>query len=137
MKRKSKLHDNADIDMAPLIDMVFLLLVFFMCTATISQVNFTPEVILPIAPNAHIADDLRDRGTINILPSGEYMIMGEIVDIDEMLAIMTERREENPEIKLYLRANKSVPFAKVKDVLRACAQAGIHDIIFATFQSGN
>lgn len=135
MKRPKKFREDADIDMAPLIDMVFLLLVFFMCTATISKVNFTPEVTLPVAKRAQVSEDLRNRGTINILPNGDFMISGKIVDFDEMLDMMTKSREENPELKLYLRANKSVPFKRVKKVLRACAEAGIYDIIFATFQS--
>ena len=135
MKREKKFRDHAEIDMAPLIDMVFLLLIFFMCTATLSQVEFTPDVALPVAPRAQVPEDLRDRGTINILPDGRFMIGGKYVSKKEMINIMKLRREENPELKLYLRANKKVPFKKVKQVLRACADAGIYDIIFGSFQS--
>jgi len=135
MKREKKFKDHAEIDMAPLIDMVFLLLIFFMCTATLSQVDFTPDVVLPVAPRAQVPDDLRDRGTVNILPDGKFMIAGKYVSEKEMIEIMKEQREENPELKLYLRANKEVPFEKVKQVLRACADAGIYDIIFGAFQS--
>ncbi len=135
MKRIKKHRAHAEIDMAPLIDMVFLLLIFFMCSATLSQVEYTPDVKLPVAPRSQVPDDLRDRGVINILPDGRFMIAAEYVTEKEMVDIMKQRREANPELKLYLRANKEVPFKQVKAVLRACAEAGIYDVIFGSFQS--
>lgn len=121
--------------MAPMIDMVFQLLIFFMCAATLSQVDFTPAVALPVAPKAAVPEDLRDRGTVNILPDGAFMISGEIVTEQRLLELLRRQREGNPGIKLYLRANCAVPFERVKKVLRACAEAGINDIVFGAFQS--
>jgi len=143
MQPRLKQHSHAEIDMAPMIDMVFQLLIFFMCAATMSQVDFTPAVTLPIAEKAKIPEEneLANRGTINILPpdaehSDYYVaISGRAVDQKELRELMQARRTENPEIKLYLRAHKDVPFKQVKHVLRACADAGISDIIFASFQS--
>ena len=135
MKRRKKIREHAEIDMAPLIDMVFLLLIFFMCSATLSEIEYTPDVFLPVAPRAKIPENLQDRGVINILPNGKYMIASKIVSEKEMLRIMKKRKKENPKLKLYLRANKEVPFEKVKAVLKICAEAGINDIIFASFQS--
>jgi biopolymer transport protein ExbD len=143
MQPRLKQHTHADIDMAPMIDMVFQLLIFFMCAATMSQVDFTPAVTLPVAEKAKIPEEneLANRGTINILPPdtehADYYVAvsGQAVDQKELLKLMEARRAENPEIKLYLRAHKDVPFKHVKHVLRACAEAGISDIIFASFQS--
>lgn len=135
MKPRLKNHPFAEIDMAPMIDMVFQLLIFFMCAATLSQVDFTPEVALPVATKAGVPDDLRDRGTVNILPDGQFMISGAMVTEKEMLTLMKQQRASNPALKLYLRANHAVPFARVKAVLRACADAGINDVIFGAFQS--
>ena len=135
MKLRAKDHEHAEIDMAPMIDMVFQLLIFFMCAATLSQVDFTPEVALPVAQKAQIPEDLRDRGTINILPDGQFMISGEVVTEKQMLEIMKRKHAQNPQVTLYLRANKAVPFKRVKAVLRACADAGIYDVVFGAFQS--
>ncbi len=135
MKARKRIRDHAEIDMAPLIDMVFLLLIFFMCTATMSQVDLTPDVALPVAPRAQVPEDMRDRGTINILPDKRLMLSGQYLSEKELLAIMKQKVAENPHIKVYLRADKSVPYSSVKTVLRLCAEAGIVDIIFASFQS--
>lgn len=135
MKFKKKHNKHAEIDMAPLIDMVFLLLIFFMCTATMSQVDLTPDVALPVAPDAKVPDDMRNRGVVNILPDKRFMISGQIVDQSRMLTLLKKQFKSNPNTKLYLRADKTVPFVEVKKVMRACAQAGISDIIFGSFQS--
>lgn len=140
MKRVKKIRKHAEIDMAPLIDMVFLLLIFFMCSATLSEIEYTPDVRLPVAPRAKVPENLKDRGVINILqnkkyPNGAYMIASKIVTEKQMLKMMKQRKKQNPNLKLYLRANKEVPFKKVKTVLKTCAEAGINDIIFASFQS--
>jgi len=136
MKIARKEHDHAEIDMAPMIDMVFQLLIYFMCAATLSQVDFTPEVLLPVAKKAQVPEELRNRGTINILPDGRFMVSGEYVHEKQVLAIMQRKREAEPDVKLYLRANRAVPFKQVKKVLRSCAEAGICDVIFGAFQSG-
>jgi len=137
MKRVKKFRKHAEIDMAPLIDMVFLLLIFFMCSATLSEIEYTPDVRLPVAPRAKVPKNLQNRGVINILPDGSYMIASKIVTEKQMLKMMKLRKKQNPNLKLYLRANKEVPFKKVKTVLKTCAEAGINDIIFASFQSPN
>ena len=106
-----------------------------MCSATLSEIEYTPDVFLPVAPRAKIPENLQNRGVINILTNGNFMIASKIVSEKEMLKIMKQRKKENPKLKLYLRANKDIPFKKVKTVLRTCADAGINDVIFASFQS--
>jgi len=68
MKMKRKQDLEMDVDMTPMIDCVFLLLIFFMCVASMSKVDMTPELELPVAPKAAVPEDLRARGVINILP---------------------------------------------------------------------
>ena len=76
-----KLRRNSDVelgvDMTPMIDCVFLLLIFFMCAATMSKVDLIPEVRLPVAPKSAVPEDLRGRGVVNIVPVGTVTGSGE------------------------------------------------------------
>ena len=148
MKRKSREQPEAGIDMTPMIDMVFLLLVFFMCAATLSKVDFTPEINLPIAPKAQIPDDMRNRGSVNILPVGAPTGNGEVVTADKpflirgrLLSESELRKElaatlaENPDLRIYLRIDRNTEFALVQQAIKACAAAGVFDIVFGTYQS--
>ena len=148
MKLKRKADADLGIDMTPMIDMVFLLLVFFMCAATLSKVDFTPEINLPLAPKAQIPDDLRNRGTVNILPVGAatgtgetvtkekpFLIRGRLVDERELQKEIAELRGGNGELRVYMRIDRNSEFALVQRAIKACAAAGIFDIVFGTYQS--
>lgn len=134
--------------MTPMIDCVFLLLIFFMCAATMSKVDFTPEVKLPVAPKAAVPEDLRGRGTINILPLGTptsagaatsaqrpFMVYGELMDAEELRRAIAVKREADPNFRVYMRVDRNADFALVRRAIKACAEAGVFDIIFGTFQS--
>lgn len=147
MKLRPPAEPEATIDMTPMIDCVFLLLIFFMIAATMSKVDLTPEVRLPIAPKAAIPEDLRGRGVVNIVPLGTpagggatseatpFIIAGQLVDEPGLMKAIADRRATEPELRVYLRVDRNAEFKTVKRAIRACANAGIFDIIFGTFQS--
>lgn len=149
MKLKKQEEPEASVDMTPMIDCVFLLLIFFMVCATMSKVDQTPEVVLPIAPKAAIPDDLRGRGVVNIVPLGTpvgggatsedtpFIIYGQVVDEPGLVKAIGERRATEPELRIYMRVDRNAEFKIVKRAIRACANAGIFDIIFGTFQSAS
>ena len=149
MKLKKQEEPNASVDMTPMIDCVFLLLIFFMVCATMSKVDQTPEVVLPIAPKAAIPDDLRGRGVVNVVPLGTpvgggatsedtpFIIYGQVTDEPGLVKAISERRASEPELRIYMRVDKNAEFKIVKRAIRACANAGIFDIIFGTFQSAS
>ena len=149
MKLKKQEEPEASVDMTPMIDCVFLLLIFFMVCATMSKVDQTPEVVLPIAPKAAIPDDLRGRGVVNIVPLGTpvgngatseatpFIIYGQVTDEPGLAKVISERRATEPELRIYTRVDKNAEYKVVKRAIRACASAGIFDIIFGTFQSAS
>lgn len=149
MKGKRKSEIDASVDMTPMIDMVFLLLVFFMIAATMSKVDFTPEIKLPVAPKAQVPEDLRNRGTVNVLPIGTptpagevvsverpFMIFGKLVNDQELKQQLDTVIKANPEIRIYMRIDRSVEFGVVRRCIKACADVGVFDIVFGSYQSG-
>ena len=149
MKLKKQEEPEASVDMTPMIDCVFLLLIFFMVCATMSKVDQTPEVVLPIAPKASIPDDLRGRGVVNVVPLGTpigggatsedtpFILYGQITDEPGIVKAISERRATEPDLRIYMRVDRNAEFKVVKRAIRACAAAGVFDIIFGTFQSAS
>ena len=149
MKLRHQTVVKAEVDMTPMIDCVFQLLIFFMVCATMSKVDQTPEVKLPIAPKAAIpeAENLRGRGVINVVPLGTavgagatsedrpFIIYGQVVDEPGLVTAISERLKTEPNLRIYMRVDKNAEFKTVKRAIRACANAGIFDIIFGAFQS--
>ena len=58
--------DEVGFQLAPMIDMTFLLLIFFMVTTKISKEQIKEEVKLPVASNAVIPDDVSNRDIISV-----------------------------------------------------------------------
>jgi biopolymer transport protein ExbD len=147
MKLKKPDEPEANVDMTPMIDCVFQLLIFFMVCATMSKVDQTPEVSLPIAPKAALQEDLRGRGVINILPLGTpvgsgattedrpFIIAGQVTDEPGLAKAISERLKTEPGLRVYMRVDRNAEFKTVKRAIRACANAGVFDIIFGAFQS--
>ena len=145
-KRFSPEIEETHIELVPLIDCVFLLLIFFMCSATMSRVDITPEVALPEAPKAAVPEDSSGRGRVNILPIGAttpdnhvvtaekpFLVFGTLMDDKTLESAIRDQIKQIPKLKLYLRVDKNVPFSMVRRAITACANAGVYDIIFATF----
>ncbi len=148
MKLKKREQPELEIDMTPMIDCVFLLLIFFMCAASMSKVDLTPDVKLPIAPKAAVPEDLRGRGTVNILPIGTvttvgetvtrdrpFMVYGKMMTESELESAISGKRDEEPNLRVYMRVDRNAEFSTVRRAIKACAAAGVFDIIFASFQS--
>ncbi len=147
MKLKKPDEPEANVDMTPMIDCVFQLLIFFMVCATMSKVDLTPEVTLPIAPRAAIPENPSGRGVINIVPLGTpaaggatsedqpFLVYGQLTDEPGLVKVISERLKTEPNLRIYMRVDHNAEFKVVKRAIRACANAGVFDIIFGAFQS--
>ena len=121
--------------MTPMIDMVFLLLVFFMTVSTLAQADRQVELELPESASSDVPNDLSDRGTISIDATGQ-IYMGSIPQtLQEMQSLLKKFLTENSELRIHLRADRTTEYQYIKKVLRACAEVGAYEVIYATYQS--
>lgn len=135
-RRKSKQSPEEDFPMTPMIDMVFLLLVFFMTVSTLAQAERAKEVDLPASAESDVpeANELSDRGTISLDAEGIIYLGMRPVTLEEMQATMKTSLQETPELRIHLRADQSTPYSEIKKVLKACAEVGAFEVIYATYQ---
>jgi biopolymer transport protein ExbD len=133
---------DEEINMAPMIDMVFLLLIFFMVASHLNALERVP-VPLPVAGNSRVPEEARDRQTVTIRSADDTGEQAEIfmnlqqVDIEQFSAAVSRLHEEDENAQLYLRADRRVKHKHIKAVIQVCADVGIVDIIFGTFESGD
>lgn len=120
--------------MAPMIDMVFLLLVFFMCVSSMSQAGQRVELDLPESTASETPKDLSNRVMLSIQKDGSYYLGGERVLADALGARLEDMRDRYPEIKLRIRADRETPFSDVKQAMTAATEAGISDYLYGTLQ---
>jgi biopolymer transport protein ExbD len=144
----SKLHraaagdeDELKVDMSPMIDMVFLLLIFFIVASTVIVVKQDPEVEPPVAKASTKAKDGKGRIVINIRKDGMFLAETAKLTFDDASDIedYVKRRKDEEISKgiskpiIHLRGDKGVPFKHVRTVIRAAARAGVDNVVFSVY----
>jgi biopolymer transport protein ExbD len=132
-------QDELKIDMSPMIDMVFLLLLFFLVNATAIIVKQDPKVRPPIAVNSRIAQDGTGRIVVNIWGDGTFTNESyEKLDGEEDIIDLVRKEKERIDLlgfkpKLHLRGDKEAVFKFSRQVIRASAKGGVDQVVFAVY----
>jgi biopolymer transport protein ExbD len=127
--------DEPKMMMAPMIDMVFLLLIFFMCASHLSISQSIP-LHIPTASKAVVPRDRPDRWLVNLQQDGALFSGSQPIALAELAAQVRARLQEQPGLKLYLRADAETRHGDVKRVMHALTEAGVDDFIFGVHQPG-
>ncbi|MEM6883678.1 MAG: biopolymer transporter ExbD [Verrucomicrobiota bacterium] len=129
---KRKAGDEVSFQLAPMIDMTFLLLIFFMVTTKITKEKKKMDIALPIAATAQVPDDLSGREIINIDEQGRYFIGDQLATEKELRAYMKQRLIDHPPLRIYLRIDAQTPAKDTKKMMKICGEAGAVEVIYAT-----
>ena len=120
--------------MAPMIDMVFLLLVFFMTVSTIAKES-RPELELAVSAKAIIPEAAPPRDIITVKQDKDYHYYWSNRPVQlEDLAGLLEKSSGSGSNELILRAGPQLPWEVMQKLLHLCRQAGVNDVVFATFE---
>jgi biopolymer transport protein ExbD len=133
MKIKSPAREDASIDMAPMIDLVFLLLIFFMVASVVTELNKV-TVAIPKSAHAKPPDDTKGRMMLSIDANEQIYYNTLPVTIEELKPLIEEELELNPDLRILIRADERVEYKVCKDLMIACGEVGATDLIYATFQ---
>lgn len=118
--------------MTPMIDVVFLLLCFFVASQVFSQWEAEIDITLPTARTSEVPQRLPGEIIVNIVQSGETMVNGRVLDEAALAGMLKRLSELFPGQPVLLRADKATAYEHVIRVLDLCRQADIWNISFAT-----
>jgi biopolymer transport protein ExbD len=121
-----------------MIDLTFLLLVFFMVASHLITVQIDRRVDPPVAKNAQVAKEASGRVVINVLADGSVFGQNEdelptseaIQDYVDQVRVSNE--EKGIPTRLNLRADKNVDTRDIKKVIQAAGEAGVSEVIFGS-----
>jgi len=139
MKAPQYTGSAAGFNMTPMIDVVFLLIIFFLVASHFTNQENAVEVDLPKAENGNeLPQDEMNRLTLSVPQSGELFIGVKQIALEELSALLlkekTHRNERSEPFQLRIRAGRSVPYSEVEPILLAAAEAGIADVQFAVME---
>jgi biopolymer transport protein ExbD len=131
-------HERSPIglNMTPLIDVVFQLIIFFLVSSHLARQETQLELDLPAAASGREATvESRPRVVINVAADGHVLLGSTAIGPDELTPrLKFERRRSGSDLEVRIRADRSVPYAAVEPVLLSCADAGIWNVTFAVFK---
>jgi biopolymer transport protein ExbD len=124
-------------NMTPMIDIVFLLLIFFLVSSHLAKQESQMKLPLPLAESGRAAvDDRAPRLTINVLDGGELLLAGRRVAADELQQRLAERlAESGRDLEVRIRSARGVPYRQIEPIMLACARAGVWNVTFAVYRA--
>ena len=127
-----KKEDDIEPNMSPMIDMVFLLLIFFIVAAQI--IDEKPKVLIPSAINAKVPEDSKNRLMITITDDEKYFIRQNLVSFEELQKYLADEVNKNPKLRVLITADQDLKYKVSEKVMNICADVGANDLIYAVLE---
>ena len=123
-----------DLNISPMIDIMFFLLVFFMLSTMYMVEQKTIPVNLPQATSATI--DNKTNFTVTLKDDGSIYLEDQQTDIQTLLMQATKEQKNNPSFAIIIRADKDINYDKVVSFIDTLKKAGITRFGLATNGAG-
>jgi biopolymer transport protein ExbD len=137
-----------DFQIAPMVDVLLVILIFFMVITSAQVLNIDKTIKLPIAAEAAKKDDSRSEAIVNVRwdPSANRSVFNfqdriytKGADLVEPFKaakaygdkVAASKPGQNPEFRIVIRGDREVPALFVSQAMNAAAEAGISDISFS------
>jgi biopolymer transport protein ExbD len=121
------------ISMTPMIDIVFLLIIFFLVSSHMASRETAQPIDLPSAATAVASEAVSPDATLNILSDGAMQLQGEAIQMEGLGRALQRIIEANGPMQLRIRTDRTLPYEQVEKVLTECSQAGVTDLLFGVF----
>lgn len=134
MPLKTMRDDHPSINMAPMIDIVFLLIIFFMVGSRFTELNDEERdlaVRVPQVASMPSAKTALRKRVINILSDGRIQLDGELLALGELEQRLRDAQQSNPKLAVVVRGDSKSIYQAVADVIAVCRRVEIQDVNLA------
>ena len=132
---------ETELNMTPMIDVVFLLIIFFLVSSHLVQQDTqmeAEELNLPSADSGQpTEEDQVRRVVINVLPAesgGRFVVGGRPMTSGELSDLIAYGKRADRQLEVRIRADRTVPYRVVEPLMVTCAEAGVWKVTFAVVE---
>ena len=123
--REESSDDNV-INISSLLDVMFILIIFFLATATFTEEERDIQVNLPQSAAAQSSTQAPKMIVINVREDGSYHVANQTMDIASLKNTLIEAVSSNPDQKVMVRGDRNALHGNVANAISVCKQVGIH-----------
>lgn len=127
MLLKQTTDDLPTINLTPMLDVVFNLIVFFMVGTKFVDMDHSIQVDVPKVSDAGPMTAAPVRRVVTVTRDGATALDGKTMSLPEITSDLANAREQYPELAVLVKGDGEGRFQSVADALSACTKAGIAD----------
>jgi biopolymer transport protein ExbD len=128
-----------EFQIAPMIDVLLVLLIFFMSITSAEVLKVDKNIVLPVSPNAKKRDPEFSKHEMAINVRWNEKESKAVVNVDdrqfpdltEAVSYFQEKKKKDPQIRAVIRGDKSLPAIEIQRVMNIIGEGGIADLSFA------
>ena len=125
MPLKTHVDEQPTLNLTPMIDIVFLLIIFFMVGTKFTELERKLALEVPQVGDATALAPAPEKRVINVYRDGRISLDRETVTLDQLRARLAAARSQYQDLGVVVRGDAEGTFQNVATVLNACRQAGI------------
>ena len=126
--KTSQDDDMPAINLTPMLDIVFNLIIFFMVGTRFVDAEKRVDVKVPQVKHGENLTAVPDKRVVNVYKGGQIALDSRDITLDQLVAQLGSDRRQNPEMAITIRGDGESVFQHVAAVLVACNSAGIKNI---------
>ena len=123
-------------NMTPMIDVVFLLIIFFLVSSHLARQETQLELQLPTATSGQDdVDDAAPRLVVNVKRDGSLWLAGRPIAAEQLKARFEAlRAQEGEALEVRIRGSRDAPYSVVEPIMLACTEARIWNVTYAVYR---
>ena len=133
MARFKRSSVTSTLSLTPLIDVVFLLLIFFLVTSEFEEEERRLDIVLPSATSAVPMTSKPREVVVDLDSAGSIYLHGQLTSLDELQQLLRVAVQSNPTNQtVVIRADRQTSFQPVVSVMDVCNRTGVSDYSVTT-----
>ncbi len=123
-------------NMTPMIDVVFLLIIFFLVSSHLARQESQMKLALPVAKSgAEEPATAARRVTINITEDGGITLAGRTIPVTELGSRLELAKQElGDDMEVRIRSSRLTPYGDIEPVMLACTRQGVRTVTYAVYR---
>jgi biopolymer transport protein ExbD len=128
MPLKTHQDDLPVLNLTPMVDIVFNLLIFFMVSTQFVDLEKKVDLSVPEVSGAAGLNEVQRSKTINVFRDGSITLDSQTVNVNELRNLLATAHRQYEGLQVTIRGDAAAPYQCVANVMTACRQAGIAEM---------